>query len=157
MKRLWSASTNNLIKPIPMKTFILFAVIILSSAFALKTSFLAEQKKFPRVKTAYTDKETLLSEKLKAANLNLDNINILITVFKNEKELNIYVKKKSEKKYKKLTSYEICASSGELGPKRNQGDGQVPEGFYYIEKFNPSSNYYLSLGVSYPNKADKLK
>ncbi len=140
-----------------MKTFILLTVIILSSAFALKTNFLAEQKKYPRVKSAYADKEALLTEKLKSADLSLDNINILITVFKNEHELNIYVKKKSEKKYKKLTSYDICSSSGELGPKRMQGDGQVPEGFYYIEKFNPASSYYLSLGVSYPNQSDKLK
>jgi murein L,D-transpeptidase YafK len=43
-----------------------------------------------------------------------------------------------------------------LGPKRKEGDGQVPEGFYHINVFNPSSNYYLSLGINYPNKADKI-
>jgi murein L,D-transpeptidase YafK len=41
-----------------------------------------------------------------------------------------------------------------LGPKNKQGDGQVPEGIYYIDRFNPSSNFFLSLGLNYPNKSD---
>lgn len=44
-----------------------------------------------------------------------------------------------------------------MGPKRRQGDGQVPEGFYYIDRFNPISNFYLSLGINYPNLSDKRK
>jgi murein L,D-transpeptidase YafK len=44
-----------------------------------------------------------------------------------------------------------------LGPKRKEGDLQVPEGFYYIERFNPLSIFHLSLGINYPNEADKLK
>jgi murein L,D-transpeptidase YafK len=46
--------------------------------------------------------------------------------------------------------------SGGLGPKRKQGDRQVPEGFYEIEVFNPLSNYHLSLGINYPNKSDSI-
>jgi hypothetical protein len=37
-----------------------------------------------------------------------------------------------------------------------QGDYQVPEGFYYINEFNPNSTYYLSLGLNYPNPSDKI-
>ena len=37
-----------------------------------------------------------------------------------------------------------------------EGDYQVPEGFYYINEFNPRSNYYLSLGINYPNASDKI-
>jgi hypothetical protein len=36
------------------------------------------------------------------------------------------------------------------------GDYQVPEGFYYINEFNPKSNYHLSLGLNYPNASDKI-
>jgi murein L,D-transpeptidase YafK len=43
-----------------------------------------------------------------------------------------------------------------LGPKRCQGDYQVPEGFYKVNVFNPYSNFHLSLGVSYPNASDKI-
>lgn len=38
-----------------------------------------------------------------------------------------------------------------------EGDLQVPEGFYYIDRFNPASSYYLSLGINYPNESDKKK
>ena len=46
--------------------------------------------------------------------------------------------------------------SGTMGPKRFQGDYQVPEGFYYINEFKPNSNYHLSLGLNYPNASDKI-
>jgi len=65
------------------------------------------------------------------------------------------MKSKQINEYQLITKYEICASSGTIGPKRQQGDGQVPEGFYYIDRFNPNSNFHLSLGVNYPNESDK--
>jgi murein L,D-transpeptidase YafK len=34
-----------------------------------------------------------------------------------------------------------------------QGDGRTPEGEFYVCVKNASSSYYLSLGLSYPNKA----
>ena len=46
--------------------------------------------------------------------------------------------------------------SGTTGPKRAEGDYQVPEGFYYINEFNPNSKYHLSLGLNYPNASDKI-
>src|SRR5207244_4495553 len=39
--------------------------------------------------------------------------------------------------------------------KRMEGDRQVPEGFYFIEEFNPNSDYCLSLLLNYPNYADQ--
>jgi len=41
--------------------------------------------------------------------------------------------------------------------KRRFGDEQVPEGFYELDWFNPQSNFYLSLNVSYPNAADRVR
>ncbi|MGB4774711.1 MAG: L,D-transpeptidase family protein [Daejeonella sp.] len=140
-----------------MKSIILLVFIFLSIAFTLTTDFLSDQKKYARVQTAYNDKEAVVVKKLEEVNLNLDNINILIAVYKHEQELDIYVKKKGNTKYKQLKSYDICSSSGKLGPKYKFGDNQVPEGFYYIDRFNPASSYYLSLGLSYPNAADKLR
>jgi murein L,D-transpeptidase YafK len=43
-----------------------------------------------------------------------------------------------------------------LGPKRAQGDYQIPEGFYHIDRFNPKSAFHLSLGINYPNTSDKI-
>jgi murein L,D-transpeptidase YafK len=56
-----------------------------------------------------------------------------------------------------IKTYDICANSGTLGPKRHIGDGQVPEGCYFINNFNPYSNFYLSLGINYPNESDRIK
>ncbi len=54
-----------------------------------------------------------------------------------------------------VKTWPVCASSGELGPKRRQGDLQVPEGVYRLDKLNPVSSYHLSLHVDYPNRADR--
>jgi murein L,D-transpeptidase YafK len=58
--------------------------------------------------------------------------------------------------YTLAKNYSICATSGILGPNRRFGDEQVPEGFYELDWFNPQSNLYLSLHVSYPNAADRV-
>jgi murein L,D-transpeptidase YafK len=110
------------------------------------------------VRTAFTEKEQKLVENLRKNGLTTDNVHILIVAYKAEKQLEIYAKKKTETVYKLIATYNICASSGELGPKRKMGDEQVPEGFYRIDRFNPSSNFYLSLGINYSNQSDrKLK
>lgn len=43
-----------------------------------------------------------------------------------------------------------------MGPKRQEGDGQVPEGYYQIVLFNNKSNYHLSMKINYPNASDVL-
>ncbi|SMQ61340.1 L,D-transpeptidase catalytic domain [Altererythrobacter xiamenensis] len=42
-----------------------------------------------------------------------------------------------------------------LGHKRFEGDERTPEGRYTIDRRNPQSSYYLSLGISYPNRSDR--
>ena len=79
---------------------------------------------------------------------------MFIRVFKHEMELEVWVSDSVE--FYLYKRYNICKLSGEFGPKRKQGDLQVPEGFYYINDFNPYSRYYLSMGISYPNKSDKI-
>lgn len=140
-----------------MKLILFLFAALLLPVVTFASDFLGEQKKFKRVRTAIEEKENILIRKLKDKNMEIDNFHILITAYKSEGILDIYVKKKTETKYQYLISYPICAGSGTLGPKRKQGDGQIPEGFYYIDRFNPSSNYYLSLGINYPNQSDKLQ
>jgi len=123
----------------------------------LQTDFLTEQKKFQRVRTAVNDKQQILEKKLSDNQIEIDKLNILIIAYKDEALMDVYAKNKNETTYKKMFSYDICSSSGKLGPKRKQGDKQVPEGFYHIDRFNPSSNFYLSLGINYPNLSDKRK
>ncbi len=81
---------------------------------------------------------------------------ILIRAFKKEAELEIW-KMTAEGNYTHLKTFPMCRWSGQLGPKVKEGDRQVPEGFYTITpgQMNPSSNYYLSFNVGYPNAYDK--
>ncbi len=55
-----------------------------------------------------------------------------------------------------VATYGVCYASGGLGPKRKEGDSQVPEGFYTLDLFNPRSSYHLSMRVSYPNRSDRI-
>ena len=41
-----------------------------------------------------------------------------------------------------------------MGHKISSGDGRTPEGQYWIDRRNPRSEFFLSLGVSYPNATD---
>jgi hypothetical protein len=54
-----------------------------------------------------------------------------------------------------LRSYAVLAASGSPGPKRREGDLQVPEGVYRLTTFNPNSSYHLSVRVDYPNGDDR--
>src|SRR5205085_1955569 len=81
---------------------------------------------------------------------------IYIRSFKYDGQLEVWVKNERKEPYRLFKVYKICALAGTLGPKRMAGDYQVPEGFYYINEFNPNSNYHLSLGLNYPNESDKI-
>ena len=119
-------------------------------------TFRAEQLSKARVKVAYEEKWDSIKAKLGRMNIPVDQLEVFIRGFKEEKDLEVWVKQKKDTTWKLYANYPICASSGELGPKRCQGDNQVPEGFYHVSVFNPYSNFYLSLGVSYPNASDKV-
>ncbi len=81
---------------------------------------------------------------------------VLIRTYKKEAELEIW-KMTSDGRYALLKTYPICRWSGQLGPKKVEGDMQVPEGFYTIEpgQMNPNSHYYLAFNVGYPNVYDR--
>ena len=72
----------------------------------------------------------------------------------------IVVKKSDRKMYlfngeKVLRRYRIGLGFSPKGDKKIEGDGKTPEGKYYIDRKNPNSQYYLSLGISYPNENDR--
>lgn len=134
-------------------------VVLITSFYYGQTKTLAYkagQMKSIRVKDAYDTKWPKLKEDLKATKVDPDNFDIYMRAFKNEKIVEVWIKNQSDVRYKLFRTYDICASSGELGPKRKEGDGQVPEGFYKIDLFNPTSDYYLSMRINYPNSSDVI-
>lgn len=117
-------------------------------------AFKTGQLKSQRVKDAYDTKWEPLKAEMKKANIKWDEFDIYLRAFKSEKLVEVWMKNKGDAKYRLFKTYDICATSGDLGPKRAEGDGQIPEGFYKIDLFNPKSDYYLSMRVSYPNNSD---
>jgi murein L,D-transpeptidase YafK len=81
---------------------------------------------------------------------------VFLRIFKSEKILEVWTSDSDIDTFKLYKTYNICKLSGVLGPKRREGDLQVPEGFYEINDFNYNSKYYLSLGLNYPNKSDRI-
>ncbi len=96
-----------------------------------------------------------LEKEMKAIGVTYPPKRLLLRAFKTEKRLDVWVGNATGK-LKKFKSYPIVAMSGKTGPKRKEGDRQVPEGIYQIDRFNPKSQFHLSLGINYPNAADKM-
>ncbi len=80
---------------------------------------------------------------------------VLIRIFKSSSLLEVWIE--VDGVFKHLKSYTICAYSGELGPKLQEGDKQAPEGFYEIKKesLNFNSKFHLAMDIGYPNRYDK--
>ena len=75
-----------------------------------------------------------------------------ILVFKNERLVEVQAPG-----WRQPRIYPMTGFSGRLGPKLQEGDGQIPEGVYQIAYLNPNSRYHLSMKVSYPNAADRAR
>lgn len=56
---------------------------------------------------------------------------------------------------KPLKVYDVDLGFAPAGHKQVEGDGRTPEGDYFIDRRNPNSQFYLSIGISYPNAADR--
>src|SRR5438128_9509093 len=80
---------------------------------------------------------------------------IFLRLFKASRELEMWVE--GGARFHLFRTYKICAYSGGLGPKQQEGDLQSPEGFYAVtpERLNPDSNYHLSFDLGYPNAYDQ--
>ncbi len=114
------------------------------------------QQRFPRVRSARQELAPIIAQLFAQAGVSYPGHQLLIRVFKSEELLELWVQPAAGRQLQLLKTYDICARSGGLGPKRRQGDRQVPEGFYQIDRFNPASRFHLSLGLNYPNSSDRL-
>lgn len=109
-----------------------------------------------RVALARKEKEAYLRQLCTNIGISYPPSQVFLRGFKRDRTLEIWAYKSSESKYILLKTYINCQLSGILGPKRCEGDLQVPEGFYYINEFNSQSDYFLSLGIDYPNRSDQI-
>lgn len=72
----------------------------------------------------------------------------LVVLDKSDRRLTLY------SKGRKLGDFPVALGFAPGGAKGKSGDGRTPEGLYTIDRRNPASSFYLSIGISYPNAAD---
>ncbi|MBL7766345.1 MAG: L,D-transpeptidase family protein [Chitinophagaceae bacterium] len=114
------------------------------------------QMSFERVRLAYAKHEPAVKRMFESKDIKYPCKNILYRGFKATNDLELWARNSIQDTFTLIKTYKICALSGILGPKRVEGDKQVPEGFYFIAEFNPKSEYYLSMLVNYPNYSDLI-
>lgn len=120
------------------------------------STFKETQLRYARVKAAHQQKGKAVSELLAKQGLSPTSLRLFIRAFKKEQLVEVWASDSQRHTFELLVTYPFCTTSGVLGPKRKEGDLQIPEGIYHINHFNPQSNFYLSLGINYPNAADQL-
>ena len=58
------------------------------------------------------------------------------------------------KRNEETFQFRIGLGTHPIGSKQQQGDRRTPEGTYFVTHKNPKSQYYLSIGLNYPNIDD---
>ncbi len=133
----------------------MLAIFAASILFA-QTSFVENQKAYVKPGSVFDRLEDSVKKQFEEKKLNWPPESLYIRSFKYDRQLEIWVKSDNKEQFRLFKTYKVCMQSGTTGPKRMEGDYQVPEGFYYINEFNPNSKYHLSLGLNYPNASDKI-
>jgi murein L,D-transpeptidase YafK len=137
-----------------MKKITLLCLLGIFTSAMLPVDFLTSQLQFKRVRVAKAQKGKKVNDLLASKGIDKEAFNLFIRGIKDEQKLEIWAKNKNSSSYKLINSYDFCAYTGDLGPKRRSGDKQIPEGFYTVDRFNPESAYYLSFRINYPNESD---
>jgi murein L,D-transpeptidase YafK len=80
---------------------------------------------------------------------------ILIRIFKQESELELWMRK--DDRFQLFATYSICFWSGKLGPKEHEGDRQAPEGFYAVGtgQLRLGGRHPRSFNIGFPNALDR--
>ena len=154
--RPFDSFINMGISSVIANSFIFFGILPFMMLNQNKDEFKSKQLKYSRVKNAYEEKQAKVGALLATKGIRDNKFLLYIRIFKKEEVLEVWVKGNDDDVYNHLIDYSFCANSGIIGPKRKRGDKQIPEGFYFIDRFNPVSNFHLSLGINYPNSSDRI-
>ena len=79
-----------------------------------------------------------------------------VRILKRERLLEVWLSHAGAR-FEQFRAYPICAMSGDLGPKLQEGDRQAPEGFYRVglSQLNPGSRHHLAFNLGFPNAFDR--
>lgn len=142
------------------RTLKYFSLVIVVAITAMQVhaqnAYVSVPKSSYRAADVFNRMEDSVRKQFEKQNLSWPPEAMYIRSFKYDRQLEVWVKGDLKEPYKLFKTYKVCMQSGTMGPKRMEGDYQVPEGFYQINEFNPNSNYHLSLGLNYPNASDRI-
>ncbi|SDX91755.1 L,D-transpeptidase family protein [Hymenobacter psychrophilus] len=120
-------------------------------------AFRTEQLRYSRVREAYAQYQGPVRALLRRHGVAPEQLELFVRAFKIGRRVEVWGRNRGAGPFGLLRTFALAGTSGTLGPKRRAGDGQIPEGFYAINRFHPNSQYLLSLGLDYPNAADQLR
>lgn len=75
----------------------------------------------------------------------------LVIVDKSERRLDLL------KNGRVFRSFDIALGMRPTGHKTQEGDFRTPEGRYILDRRNPDSDFFLSIGISYPDVEDRQR
>ena len=142
--------------------FLRFGLVIIAMAFSCTHTVMAQnayvgiEKSSYKMSGIFSRMEDSVKKQFENQKLSWPPQALYIRSFKYDRQLEVWVKGDAKESFRLFKTYKVCMQSGTMGPKRMEGDYQVPEGFYQINEFNPNSNYHLSLGINYPNASDRI-
>lgn len=131
-------------------------LFIMSFSLKAQNNYVSLQAATSKVLGAYSKVEDSLRKQFESKKITWPPRQVYVRSFKYDRQVEVWVKGNEEDPFKLFKTYRMCMQSGTLGPKRMEGDYQMPEGFYYINEFKPNSNFHLALGLNYPNASDRM-
>ena len=113
-----------------------------------------------RVADARLRHGSVMAARFVAAGVKYPPAEIFLRVFKHEGQLELWARDSATTEHGTFPSGEYVPNPGARpaasDPNAQEGDRQVPEGFYTIDRFNPRSLFHLSLGLNYPKPSDRI-
>lgn len=85
-----------------------------------------------------------------AAGFGLEKADMVVVV---KSESKLYLKRGG----KIISQYHVVFGPEPQGHKLQEGDGKTPEGIYVLDYKNANSDFYKSIHISYPNRADRKR
>ena len=132
--------------------WLLPALLMIIPACKRSTPLPAEASQ--RIEAARKHSETRIRTRFADAGVSYPASRLFLRAFKHTQILELWASSSPSEPLRKIATFPLLAQSGSIGPKKREGDRQIPEGLYSIAVLNPLSSYHLSLGLNYPTPRD---